>query len=73
MNGLEFFIWLLALASFDVIAGFILFVGFQYFQRKYNSKLDISILEEENKYLKRENKKINGTSSNFWDKDDKRL
>ena len=45
---------------------FILYVGYKYFDRKYNSNLKITMLEEENKYLKKENKKING-STNFWD------
>lgn len=69
MNGFEFIVWLLAISSFDVIFGFILFIGFQYFQRKYNSKLDISILEEENRFLKEENQKVNGTSTNFWNEE----
>lgn len=71
MSWKEFFIELLRLASFDVIVGFVLYIGFQYFNRKYNSKLDISVLEEENKFLKEENKKINGASTDFWDVSDK--
>ena len=66
MNFLEFIIELLKISSFDVIMGFILYVGYKYFDRKYNSNLKITMLEEENKYLKNENKKING-STNFWD------
>ena len=30
------------------------------------SQLEINILKEENKYLKEENKKVNGTSADFW-------
>lgn len=66
MNFLEFIIELLKIFSFDGIMGFILYVGYNYFDRKYNSDLKITMLEEENKYLKKENKKING-STNFWD------
>ena len=66
MNFLEFIIELLKIGSFDVIIGFILYVGYKYFDRKYNSDLRITILEEENKYLKEQNQKING-STNFWD------
>lgn len=73
MNFLEFLIELLKIISFDVIMGIFIFVGYQYYDRKYNSALRISILEEENKYLKKENKKVNGTSTNFWDKDMKKL
>ena len=70
MSWKEFIIDLLRLTSFDVIFGFILYIGFQYFNRKYNSKLDISVLEEENKFLKEENKKINGASTDFWSLED---
>ena len=66
MNFLEFIIELLKIARFDGIMFFILYVGYKYFDRKYNSNLKITMLEEENKYLKKENKKING-STNFWD------
>ena len=37
-----------------------------YFDKKYMSQLEINILQEENKYLKKENKKVNGTSADFW-------
>ncbi len=66
MNFLEFIIELLKIGSFDVIMGFILYVGYKYFDRKYNSDLKITVLEEENKYLKQENQKVNGSTS-FWD------
>lgn len=66
MNFLEFIIELLKIGSFDVIMGFILYVGYKYFDRKYNSNLKITVLEEENKYLKKENQKVNGSTS-FWD------
>ncbi len=66
MNVKEFIIEFLKIASFDGIMGFILYVGYRYFDRKYNSDLRITMLEEENKYLKEQNQKING-STNFWD------
>lgn len=68
MNLKEFIIEILKLVSFDCIMGFVLYVGWQYFLRKYNSKFKITMLEEENKYLKEENQKIHG-STNFWDGD----
>ena len=30
------------------------------------SQLEINVLKEENKYLIEENKKVNGTSADFW-------
>lgn len=69
MNFLEFIIEFLKIISFDCFMGFVLYVGYKYFDRKYNSDLQITMLEEENKYLKNENKKINGTSTDFWGKD----
>lgn len=66
MNGLEFLIELLFLISFDVIVGFTLFLIYKYMDLKYFSNLEIEKLKEENKYLREENKKINGTNSSFW-------
>lgn len=36
---------------------------------KYFSNLEIEQLKVENNYLKEENKKIKGTSTNFWSED----
>ena len=66
MNILEFIYKILSLISIDVIVGFILYVLYIYFDKKYMSQLEISVLQEENKYLKEENKKVNGTSADFW-------
>lgn len=66
MNGLEFIINLLWIISIDLILCFILFTIYRYIDYKYFSKLEIEQLKAENKYLKEENKKINGTSTNFW-------
>lgn len=66
MNILEFVIKLLYLISIDVILGFIIYVLYTYFDKRYMSQLEINVLKEENKYLKEENKKFNGTSADFW-------
>lgn len=70
MNFLEFLIHLGWLVSVDFFLGFIIYHGYLYFDNKYNSKLEVNILREENKFLKKENKKINDTSANFWDSKD---
>jgi hypothetical protein len=66
MNSLEFIYKMLSLISIDVIVGFIVYVFYTYFDKKYMSQLEISLLQEENNYLKKENKKCNGTSADFW-------
>lgn len=72
MNFLEFFISLGWLVSIDCFIGFVLYVLYNYFDKKYNSSLEITILKQENEFLKQENQKLNGTSSDFWDKNDKK-
>lgn len=69
MNGYSFFINLLWIISVDTILAFILFMIYRYVDSKYFSNLEIEQLKEENKYLIEENKKINGTSTNFWSDD----
>lgn len=66
MNGNEFFISLLWLISIDIIIGFLIFMLYKYVDLKYFSNLEIEQLKTENKYLKEENQKIKGTSTNFW-------
>ena len=44
----------------------LVFMLYRYIDMKYFSELEINRLKEENKYLKEENKKINGSSANFW-------
>lgn len=66
MNGYSFFINLLWIISVDIILAFILFMVYRYVDSKYFSNLEIEQLKEENKYLREENKKINGTSTTFW-------
>ena len=66
MNGNEFFISLLWLISIDIIIGFLIFMLYKYVDLKYFSNLEIEQLKTENEYLKEENQKIEGTSTNFW-------
>lgn len=58
------YLWLI---SIDCFIAFILWNIYRYIDFKYFSSLEITTLKEENKYLKEENKKINGTSANFWE------
>lgn len=67
MNLLSFIFNLLCLISFDVLFGFIIYIFYKYYDLKYFSTSEIGLLKQENEYLKSENKKINGTSTNFWD------
>lgn len=67
MSGLEFLLGLLILISVDIILGFIVFIFYKYFDLKYFSDIEVNQLKEENKYLKEENSKLNGTSTVFWD------
>lgn len=67
MSGLSFFFGLLCLISIDIAVGFIIFIFYRYFDMKYFSDLEINQLKEENKYLREENQKING-STDFWRK-----
>ena len=66
MNFLQFLISILWLISFDCSIAFILYIVWKYFDRKYFSDFEIEQLKEENAYLKKENKKVNGASSEFW-------
>ena len=66
MNGFSFIINLLWIISVDIFVGFILFMVYKYVDGKYFSSLEIEQLKEENKYLREENRKLNGVSSNFW-------
>ena len=66
----EFIIEFLKLCSFDVLFGFLIWTLYKYIDFKYFSSLEITTLKEENKYLKQENLKLNGTST-FFTEDDK--
>jgi len=69
MNFLGFIIWLLLIISIDCIFGFGLFLLWKYLDLIYFSESTIEQLKAENKYLKEENKKVNGTSADFYGKD----
>lgn len=68
MSFLNFIFGLLCLISIDSILGFSLYLLYKYLDLKYFSSSEIELLRQENEYLKNENKKIGGTSTNFWDK-----
>lgn len=63
---LNLLINLLWVISLDCIFGFSLFLIWKYLDLKFFSTSEIELLKEENKYLKEENKKVNGSSSDFW-------
>lgn len=66
MNSLAFIISLLFIISIDFIFGFALYLLWRYLDTKYFSEFEIEKLKAENEYLKKENKKIGGTSADFW-------
>ncbi len=68
MSFLNFIFGLLCLISIDSILGFSLYLLYKFMDLKYFSSMEITILKQENEYLKNENKKINGTSADFWEK-----
>ena len=69
MNLLSFLLGLLTLSSIDILLGFLIWILYKYIDLKYFSEFEIITLKEENNYLKKENKKFNG-STNFYDEDD---
>lgn len=66
MSFLSFVFGLLCLLSIDIIFGFLIYILWKYIDSKYFSKLELTLLQNENEYLKQENKKIRGTSTDFW-------
>jgi len=69
MNWKEFIIELLKLISMDIGVGLVIYIGWKYIDMKYFSKLEISMIKEENRYLKEENRKVGGTND-FWKEED---
>ena len=63
---LIFIVNLLWVVSVDILVGFSLFLIWKYLDLKYFSTSEITLLKEENKYLKEENKKVHGSSDEFW-------
>lgn len=70
MTWKEFIIEFLRLVSFDFGSGFILYLVWKYIDLKYFSTFDVETLRRENAYLKQENKKVEGTSAEFWNEED---
>lgn len=70
MNWKEFIIEFLRLVSFDFSLGFILYLAWKYVNLKYFSTFEVETLKRENILLKQENRKINGTSTEFWNEED---
>lgn len=66
MSFLQFIFNLLCLISLDTILGILLYLLWKYLDLKYFSKFEVTILQNEIEFLKRENKKLNGTSTDFW-------
>lgn len=62
---ITFILGLLSIVSIDCLLGFALFLLWKYLDLKYFSTSEIEVLKEEISYLKKENKKIGGSSS-FW-------
>ena len=69
MNGLCFIVSIVAIFSHTCLVGFALYLAWRYLDLKYFSTSEIEQLKAENKYLKEENKKVNGTSADFYGKD----
>ena len=70
MTWKEFIIEFLRLVSFDFGFGFILYLIQKYIDLKYFSTFDVETLRRENEYLKKENRKVEGTSTEFWNEED---
>lgn len=66
MSFISFIFAILCLISIDVILGFLIYLLWKYLDLKYFSTFEVTLLQNEIKYLKEENKKLNGTSTNFW-------
>ena len=63
---ISFIVSILWLISIDIMVGFGLFLLWKFLDIKYFCTSEIELLKEENRYLKEENKKVNGSSSDFW-------
>ena len=66
MIFLQFIFNLLCLISIDCILGFLVYLLWKYLDLKYFSKFEVTLLQNEIEYLKQENKKLNGTSTENW-------
>ena len=68
MNFLDFIFNILCLVSIDTILGVLTYIIWKYFDLKYFSKFEVTLLQNEIEYLKKENKKLNGPSTDFWER-----
>lgn len=64
---MTFILYLLILISVDTFCGCLIYFLWKYLDMKYFSQFEITQLKQENEYLKQENKKINGASTDFWE------
>lgn len=70
MSWKEFILKFLILFSIDGFGISLLYIAWKYIDLKYFSTFDVETLKRENEYLRQENRKINGTSTEFWSKED---
>lgn len=66
MEFLNLLFKFLCLISIDTILGFLVYLLWKYLDLKYFSKFEVTLLQNEIEFLKKENKKLNGTSTDFW-------
>lgn len=66
MTFTSFIFGILCLISIDSILGFLIYLLWKYLDLRYFSKFEVTLLQNEIEYLKQENKKLNGTSTDFW-------
>lgn len=67
MDFLSFLFGILCLISIDILLGVLTYIIWKYFDLKYFSKFEITLLQNEIEYLKKENKKINNATTDFWE------
>ena len=71
MDFLSFIFSLLCLISIDCILGILIYLLWKYLDIKYFSKFEVTLLQNEIEYLKKQNQKLHNTSTDFWsDKND---
>lgn len=68
MNGLSFIFSILCLISIDCILGTLVYLLWKYLDIKYFSKFEVTLLQNENEYLKKQNQKLRdiSTDSENW-------
>ena len=58
MTFIGFLFGILCLISIDTICGTLIYILWKYLDSKYYSKLELTLLQNENEFLKQENKRI---------------